>query len=90
MSNIKIDGFALNGLLAWAPDGKRLAVVSQGTNTPSISILDFEGPRPVRKLIEFSGGPRLRGISWTRDGAAIIVGKHDVGSSDIVMMTARD
>ena len=31
MSSINVDGFAQNGILAWAPDGKRLAVVSQGS-----------------------------------------------------------
>jgi Tol biopolymer transport system component len=90
LSTASLDGFAQNGLLAWAPDGKRLAVVSQGNNTPSVWILDRDATSPLRKLIEFPGGPRLRGISWTRDGAAIIVGKHDVGSSDIVMMTTSD
>ena len=40
---------------------------------------------PYRKLIEFSGGPRIRGISWTSNHT-IVIGKHDIGSSDIVVL----
>jgi Tol biopolymer transport system component len=79
------DGFA-NGVLAWAPDGKRLAVVSQGRDSPSIWIVEPGAPTSVRKLIEFSGGPRIRGIAWERTGDAIIIGKHDIASSDIVLL----
>ena len=75
-----------NGVLAWAPDGKRLAVVSQGTDTPSIWIVEPDAPNPTRKLIEFSGGPRIRGIAWERSGDSIIIGKHDIASSDIVLL----
>jgi hypothetical protein len=73
-------------VLAWAPDGKRLAVVSQGTDTPSIWIVEPGAPDPTRKLIEFPGGPRIRGIAWERTGDAIIIGKHDIASSDIVLL----
>jgi Tol biopolymer transport system component len=83
-----VGGFQ-NGTLAWAPDGRRLAAVTQGTAGVSIWIVDAEGASPYRKVTDLSGGPRLRGITWTRDGSAIIVGKHDVSSSDIVMMNAE-
>ena len=83
--NLNAGGFG-NGVPAWSPDGKRLAVVSQGTETPSIWIVDLEAANPYRKLIEFAGGPRIRGIAWTRSGDAIIIGKHDVAASDIVML----
>ena len=75
-----------NGVLAWAADGKRLAVVSQGNTTPSIWIVEPEAANPYRKLADFTGGPRFRGIAWTIDGSAIIVGKHDIATSDIVLM----
>ena len=78
------DGFA-NGIVAWAPDGQSLAVVSQGTETPSIWIVRPDASNPYRKLIEFSGGPRIRGISWTSNHT-IVIGKHDIGSSDIVVL----
>ncbi len=79
------DGFG-NGVLAWAPDGKRLAVVSQGRDTPSIWIVEPDAPSRTRKLIEFPGGPRIRGIAWDRSGDSIIIGRHDIASSDIVLM----
>jgi Tol biopolymer transport system component len=74
-----------NGILAWAPDGTRLAVVSQGTDTPSIWIVEPDARNPYRKLTEFTGGPRIRGISWM-DNHTIVIGKHDVASSDIVVL----
>jgi Tol biopolymer transport system component len=75
-----------NGVLAWAPDGKRLAVVSQGTDTPSIWIVELDAPNSSRKLIEFPGGIRIRGIAWEPNGNAIIIGKYDIASSDIVLL----
>ena len=83
--NFKTGGFA-NGVLAWAPDGNRLAVVIQGTETPSVWIVEPDATLPYRQLIEFAGGPRIRGIAWSASGDAVIIGKHDVASSDIVLM----
>jgi serine/threonine protein kinase/Tol biopolymer transport system component len=74
-----------NGIVAWAPDGQSLAVVNQGTETPSIWIVRPDASNPYRKLIEFTGGPRIRGIGWTNDHT-IVIGKHDVASSDIVVL----
>ena len=59
-------GFA-NGLLSWSPDGRRLAVVRQPTN----SAADIWVTEP--------------GISWTRDGTQLIIGRHD-WTSDIVLI----
>jgi TolB protein len=78
-------GFA-NGMPAWSPDGRRLAVLSQPASSPSsIWIVDPENPNPYSLLIELPAGPRIRGLSWTRDGSAVIVGKHET-SSDIVLL----
>ena len=83
-----VGGFQ-NGTLAWAPDGGRLAAVTQGYGGGYRSGLSKPNEAsPYRKVTDLSGGPRLRGITWTRDGSAIIVGKHDVASSDIVIMNA--
>jgi hypothetical protein len=41
-----------------------------------------------QKLIDLGIGPRVRGITWTKDGTALIVGKHD-WMSDIVLMDQR-
>ena len=35
--------------------------------------------------MEFPVGPRVRGLTWTPDGSAVILGKHD-WTSDIVLM----
>jgi Tol biopolymer transport system component len=79
-------GFA-SGLLAWSPDGRRLAVVRQPTNTEaSVWIVEPDTSNPYRKVIEFPPGPRIRGLSWTQDGSALIIGKHE-STSDIVLLT---
>jgi Tol biopolymer transport system component len=79
-------GLGGNGVLAWSPDGKRLAVVNQsGSGAPSVWIVEPDASNPYKKLTEFSGGPRIRGIAWTPDGRSIVVGKHDTSSSDIVV-----
>jgi Tol biopolymer transport system component len=79
------NGFS-NGMAAWAPDGRRLAIVNQQANaTASIWIMDPNAPSPFVKLIDLGPGPRIRGCTWTRDGTALIVGKHD-WTSDIVLM----
>jgi Tol biopolymer transport system component len=79
------NGFS-NGMAAWAPDGRRLAVVNQQANaTASIWIMDPNAASPFVKVIDLGIGPRIRGFTWTRDGKALIVGKHD-WTSDIVLM----
>jgi hypothetical protein len=78
-------GFA-NGFAAWAPDGRRLAVVRQQANSPAeIWLLELEAGQPYTKLVEFPPGPRIRGITWTADGSGIIIGEHD-WTSDIVLL----
>ena len=81
-----ISGGFSNGIPAWSPDGRRLAVVSQNSNSAAtIWIVDPESPTPFRKLTQLAVGPRIRGMSWTRDGAALIIGQHDT-TSDIVLL----
>ena len=81
-----ISGGFSNGMPAWSPDGRRLAVVSQNSNAmASIWIVDPESSTPFRKLAELPVGPRIRGVAWTRDGAALIIGQHDT-TSDIVLL----
>jgi Tol biopolymer transport system component len=81
-----ISGGFGTGMLAWSPDGRLLAVVSQNSNAAaSIWIVDPVSAMPFRKLVQLPVGPRVRGVSWTRDGAAIIIGQHDT-LSDIVLL----
>jgi TolB protein len=80
------NGFA-NGMPAWSPDGRSVAVLSQNANTPSsIWIVDPDAREPAyRPLIEFPPSVKIRGITWTPDGSAILAGKQDL-SSKIVLM----
>ena len=77
-------GFS-NGMLAWAPDGRRVAVVEQSANnTTRIWLIHPGQPQLSTRLVELQAA-RIRGIAWTADGSAIVYGKHD-WTSDIVLM----
>jgi Tol biopolymer transport system component len=62
-----------NGVLAWSPDGKRVAAVSSQAN--SKTEIWIAEPRAGRldRLVELPGGVRVRGITWTPDGSAVII-----------------
>ena len=85
------DGPALtNGFLAWAQDGKRLAAVGvPGSANASISIVEPDSSQPFRKLIEFPGEVRPRGITWTSDGSSLIFGRQEA-LSDLVLFERPD
>jgi Tol biopolymer transport system component len=75
-----------NGLIAWSPDGRRVALASQRTNsTTSIWIAEPGAGVPFRRLAELPVGPRVRGITWSPDGSAVIIGQHDA-VGDIVLL----
>ena len=76
-----------SGMAAWSPDGRKLAVVDQLSNAPaSIWVIEPDAIAPrYRKVVELPGSGRIRGITWTRDGSAVIVGMHDI-TGDIVVM----
>jgi hypothetical protein len=57
----------------------------QSNSAASIWIIDLESATPYTRLLELPAGPRIRGLTWTRDGTAVIIGKHD-WTSDIVLM----
>jgi Tol biopolymer transport system component len=74
-----------NGFLAWSPDGRRLAAVwNPAYATSSIWIVDPSGREPLRKLGDLPSTVHLRGITWTPDGAGIVIGEQEP-ISDIVM-----
>jgi Tol biopolymer transport system component len=80
-----VNGFP-NAAVGWSPDGRRLAVVSQPSNgSASIWIVDPQASQPYSRLQDLPPGPRVRGITWTRDGNALIIGKHD-WTSDILLI----
>ena len=83
-------GFS-TGFVAWSPDGRRLAIVSQNASLPaSIWMIEPAAAEPrFHKLIELPPAPRIRGLTWTPDGRSLIVGKHDPTVSDIVLIELR-
>jgi len=74
-----------NALVAYSPDGRRVAVIPVPANAPSsILIFEPEGRTPLRKVTEFPPTVRPRGLTWTRDGSHIIVGRQE-SLSDLVL-----
>jgi serine/threonine protein kinase/Tol biopolymer transport system component len=65
-----------NGVLAWSPDGRRLAAIGlPGSDAGHVWIIEPNGPMPIRKLIDLPAGDYVRGVTWTRDGSALVVGR---------------
>jgi Tol biopolymer transport system component len=65
-----------NGFVSWSPDGARVAAVSlPGAFSGSIWIIEPEGGTPFRKLLDLPAGVFLRGLTWSRDGSSLIVGR---------------
>ncbi len=79
-------GFA-NGIPAWSPDGRQLAVLAQNANAPASIwlVTPSNVSSPYRKVLDLTGGARMRGLAWTRDGSALLVGLHDT-TSDVVLL----
>jgi hypothetical protein len=77
----------VNGVVAWAPDGRQLAGVKQDTNTSTASVwlIDPEASDPFHKLVDFPPGARILGIAWTHDGSALIVGKQQRSSAVVIL-----
>jgi Tol biopolymer transport system component len=78
-----ITGEALRPALApaWAPDGTRIAFVSERDGYPAIYVMDADGTNAVRvKRIEFSN----HGLAWSPDGARIAY----ISSGDLFVMNS--
>jgi Tol biopolymer transport system component len=75
----------LNGFLAWSPDGRHLAAfVEPGATSGLVWIVDITGAEPPWKLTELPAGVRVRGATWSPDGARILFGQTE-RTSDIVL-----
>ncbi len=78
-----------NGLVSWAPDGKRVAAAAMQSNLAAIVwIVDPDAREPFRKLVELPVSVRVRGLTWTPDGSAVIIAKQEM-PSDIVLFELR-
>ena len=66
--------------LTWAPDGRRLACAI----VDSLWIIEPDAPQPFRKIAGFPASERPRGVTWTRDGSALIVAVEEA-RGDIVV-----
>ena len=65
-----------NGFLAWSPDGNRLAVVAlPGAFGGSVWIIEPASTAPPRKLLDLPGGVFFRGLTWSRDGSSLVLGR---------------
>jgi Tol biopolymer transport system component len=74
-----------NGFVAWSPDGRRVAAVSvQANSNAQIWIVEPGAAQPFRKLLELPAGVRARGITWTPDGAGVVLAKQEP-ITDIVL-----
>ena len=74
-----------NGLVTWAPDGRRLAVATVPANAPAaIWIVEPGAAAPFRRLMELESTVRPRGLTWTRDGSRLIVAGQQ-SLSDLVL-----
>ncbi len=74
-----------NGIVAWAPDGKRLAAVTVPGNAPSaLWIVEPAAATPFRRVLEFEPTVRPRGLTWTRDGSRLIMSSQEP-LSDLVL-----
>ena len=74
-----------NGMVAWSPDGRLLAGISiPGVANASIWVIPVQPPGPPRRIIEFVGDERPRGITWMPDGQRLVIGFQE-RTADIVM-----
>ena len=64
-----LQGFS-NGLTAWSPDGRRVALVAAQSNQQNtIWIFDSDARDQFRQLLELPVTVRVRGITWSPDGS---------------------
>jgi Tol biopolymer transport system component len=74
-----------NGQVAWSPDGRLLAGISvPGVSSASVWVIPVQPPGPPRRILEFVGDDRPRGIAWMPDGQHLVIGLQE-RTADIVM-----
>jgi len=82
---LALQGFP-NGIVTWSPDGRRIALTSAQRNVAvTIWIFDPDARDQFRRLIELPMGVRVRGLTWTADGASVIVAEQE-SNSELVLL----
>ena len=77
-----------NGLLAWAPDGRRLLALARWTIlAQEIFVVDIAAREPYRSLVKLPLGSGIRGVTWAPDGSSIVMGLEEQ-KSDIALLFA--
>jgi Tol biopolymer transport system component len=77
-----------NGLLTWAPDGRRLLALARWTLlAQEIFVVDIAAQEPYRSLVKLPLGSGIRGVTWSPDGSSIVIGLEEQ-KSDIVLLYA--
>jgi Tol biopolymer transport system component len=75
----------LNGMLAWTPEGDRLAAVGiPAAADAMIYVVEPESSDPFRPLLTLAAPAQVRGVAWSPDAGSILYGDHQP-SSDIVL-----
>ncbi len=77
-----------NGLVAWSPDGRRLAAAARNTTLgQELFVVDPSAPNPYRSLWKAPPGSGILGVTWSADGSSILLGMEEP-RSDIVLLFA--
>ena len=75
--------------IAWAPDGRRFVKAAvPGTTPASIWIIDTTRPGASRQLAQLPPATQLRGLAFTPDGSALLIGVV-TRTGDIVLAERR-
>lgn len=86
MSNVDVS-FS-NGFIGWSPDGQRIAAVNlPGNRNGSLWIVDAGKETSIRKVSDVPTEQFFRGMAWSRDGSAILIGT--VSSSGDIFLAER-
>ena len=77
-----------NGLLAWSPDGRRLAAAARNTTLgQELFVVDPAASEPYRSLWKAPPGAGVLGVTWSSDGTSVLLGLEEP-RSDVVLLFA--
>ena len=82
---IAIDPVSLPTAVAWSPDGTRLGLVNlPGRAAAEAWVLDLATGQ-LRKVAELLAPAEFEGLSWTRDGRALLLGRSEFESEVLLL-----